>query len=332
MNNIFSSLKAIIQCSVWLFILFSYSTHTLATQVRVGILQYGTVHWELDVIKHHELIKKEGIELEVVQAASSNAVNVMLQSGRVDLVVGDWIWVSRQRNEGRGFTSFPYSLAEGSLMVHPDSGIKSIDDLKGKKVGIAGGEVNKNWLITRAYSLYKSGIDLQDIIKPAFAAPPLLNQLMLRGDFDAVLNFWHYSAKLEAMGMTPLISVDEMLDELSISHSIPLLVWIFRQDWADKNPELLSGFLNASFAAKRILVESDTEWERIKPLTKASDPRTLKVLRETYRSGVPFEFGEQEIKAATTIFSLLAKLAGNKLVGDNPVLNKGTFYTRYTIN
>ncbi len=315
-----------------MYLSFFLSTHAFATQVRVGVLQYGTVHWELDVIKHHKLLKKNGIELEVIKAASTNAVNVMLQSGHVDLVVGDWIWVSRQRNEGRNFTSFPYSLAEGSLMVNPESGIKSINDLKGKKVGVAGGEVNKNWLITRAYSLSKSGFDLQEVTKPVFAASPLLNQLMLRGDFDAVLNFWHYSAKLEAEGMIPLISVDQMLDDLSINNSIPLLVWVFRQDWADKNPDVLNGFLNASFEAKEILMNSDSEWERIEPLIKINDSQTLNILRKTYLSGVPTEFGDAEVEAASMIFRLLANLAGNKLVGDNPEFNRGTFYTKYKIN
>ena len=51
-------------------------------------------------------------------------------------------------------------------MVHPKAGIKTLKDLKGRKLGIAGGPVDKSWLMLRAYSKKKLGIDLKKVIKP----------------------------------------------------------------------------------------------------------------------------------------------------------------------
>ena len=42
-------------------------------EVRVGVLKYGTVNWEIDVIKHHQLDKKYQFELKVTSLASKNA-------------------------------------------------------------------------------------------------------------------------------------------------------------------------------------------------------------------------------------------------------------------
>ena len=49
-------------------------------KLRVGVLAYGTVNWELDVLKHNNLDKKYDFELEIVELASKNAQLVSLQS------------------------------------------------------------------------------------------------------------------------------------------------------------------------------------------------------------------------------------------------------------
>ena len=69
-------------------------------KVRAGVLSYGTVNWELNVVKHHGLDRKEGVELLVTKLGGKNASAVALQGGAVDVIVTDWIWVSRQRAAG----------------------------------------------------------------------------------------------------------------------------------------------------------------------------------------------------------------------------------------
>lgn len=298
-----------------------------ASEVRVAALKFGSVSWELDVMKHHDLAQKNGFSLEVVELASNNALNVSLQGGRVDIVVGDWIWVSRQRDVGRDYTSWPYSLSDGLLLVRPDSRIEELADLRGRRLGVAGDEVNKNWLILRAYGTATLGQDSAQFVKPSFAAPPLLNELMLMGDLPAVLNFWHYGTRLRVAGMKLLLTTDEMLHGIGIEETIPLLVWVFRESWAKDNPGLATGFLNASHAAKQVLADQDAEWERIRPLTRVSDSRELEALRDAYRAGIPKAFGAAEISAAGELFKVLAELGGRQLTGGSTALSPGTFYS-----
>ena len=68
--------------------------------VRVAVLKFGTVSWELDVLRHHRLDTAEGIALEVVELASGQAAKVALQAGAVDVIATDWLWVSRVRSAG----------------------------------------------------------------------------------------------------------------------------------------------------------------------------------------------------------------------------------------
>jgi NitT/TauT family transport system substrate-binding protein len=299
--------------------------------LRVGVLQYGTVAWEIDVVEHHQLAEREDVELHVVPLSSTNALNVALQSGDVDMVVGDWIWVSRQRAAHRDFTAVPYSTAVGALLVQEDAGIHSLQDLSGKRVGVAGGPVDKSWLLMRAYAQQTLNEDLADIVQPTYAAPPLLNELALKGDIPAVINYWQYAARLQAAGMKSLIDVNQILPKLGIHESVPLLVWIFDRRWAEQNRDLVNGFLRATYAAKEILAKSEAEWERIRPLTQAENNATLRLLRDAYREGIPQRFGEAEIEAAAQVFEIMAREGGSELIGPSTELSPGTFWNGFEI-
>ena len=172
---------------------------------------------------------------------SKRATSVALQGGGADVIVTDWIWVSRQRAEGRDYAFAPYSLSVGALMVRPDSGIAELADLTGRKVGIAGGPVDKSWLLLQAYAK-RGGLDLAAAVEPTFGAPPLLNELMQRGDLPAVLNFWHYNARLKAAGMKELLPAVEILPALGVERPIPLLGWVFNRSWANENRDAVAGF------------------------------------------------------------------------------------------
>lgn len=295
-------------------------------RVRVGVLKFGTVNWELDVIRAHRFAEREGIELEVLPLATKNATNVAIQGGAVDMIVSDWIWVSRQRAMGRTYTFAPYSMALGAIMTRPDAGVETLAGLKGKRLGVAGGPVDKSWLLLRAYARKTLGEDLATLVEPNFAAPPLLNQLALRGEVPAVLNYWHYAARLEAAGLRSLVKVTDVLSELGVATPIPLVGWVFDQEWADAHRDAVAGFFRASRAAKRMMLESDAEWDRLRPLMKVRDDAEFRALREAYRAGIPRRFGAPEVEAARRVFEILAREGGEALVGSSRILSPGTFW------
>ena len=125
------------------------------------------------------------------------------------------------------------------------------------------------------------------MVEPTFGAPPLLNELIQRGDLPAVLNFWHYNARLKAAGMRELLTAVEILPALGVERPIPLLGWVFNRSWANENRDAVAGFLRASYSAKHLLLESDEEWVRLEPNMKVSDAATAAALRDAYRARNP---------------------------------------------
>lgn len=293
--------------------------------VRVGVLKFGTVNWELAVIQRHGLDRANGFRLQVVELGSSNATTVALQGGAVDSIVADWLWVARQRQNRRQYSYYPYSTAVGALLVRPDAGIHSLVDLQGKVLGVAGGPVDKNWLLYRAYTKKQYGFDLADVVEEKFAAPPLLNSLLRSSRLDAVLNYWHYNCVLAAEGMQPLISMDEVLKKLGIAVSVPMLGWVFDSNWALQNQPQVNGFLTASYQAKQLLLKSNAEWDSIRSVMNAASDSVYHRLRDAYRAGIPERFDAAEIAAIQRVHALLGDAPVATLPGD-------MFWRNFAIN
>jgi NitT/TauT family transport system substrate-binding protein len=285
----------------------------------------------LDVIAKHGLDRKEGIRIEPLELAASPAAQLALQAGRVDLIVSDWVWVSRQRAEGGDLTFIPYSSAIGALIVPTTSPIRDVAGLAGQRLGIAGSAIDKSWLVLRLYARTQLGLDLDLRVLKNFGAPPLLSQELAAGRLDAVLTYWPFAAKLEAAGMRRLLSIGDALAALGIIGDLPLTGYVVSAPWAMENQAALDGFLDASHAANAILAASDAEWERIASLTGAADVAELSKLRDAYRDGIPRHWGAAERDAAARLYRMLAEIGGTTLVGSSPDLAPGTFldWVRY---
>lgn len=300
-----------------------------AEKVRVGVLKFGTVNWELDAMKANGFDAAAGIDVEIVPFAGEDATSIALQAGEVDVIVSDWLWVSRLRTEGADVTFAPYSTSVGGIMVPGDSPIASLSDLKGKTIGVAGGPLDKSWLLIQGLARKELGLDLAAENEIVFGAPPLLSEKAEQGELDAVLSFWHFCARLEAKGFRRVIGAEEAARRLGDVGDVAALGYVFDESWAAENPEAAMGLVKASAATKERLRTSDEEWERFsREGVIKDDGAALAVLRDRYREGIPTRpVGEEEADAAA-LYEILAELGGEKLVGAARTMAPGTYWSQ----
>jgi NitT/TauT family transport system substrate-binding protein len=318
------------------FLLFALASFAVvqgaqaANKIKIGVLKFGTVSWLLDTIQANGLDKAEGIKLDIVPLASTQATTVGLQGGSLDVVATDWLWVSRERTNGADFTFVPFTTALGAIMLPPNSPIKTLADLKGKTLGIAGGPLDKSWLLIVAYALRTANLDLRTETTQEYGAPPLLNERAKQGEVDAVLNFWPYAARLEAEGFTQLISLEDVVRELGAKGEVSMVGFVFSDHWAGENLKAIQGFLRAAAKANELLATSNAQWDRLKPLMSANDPSfteaTFEALRRRYREGIPERSSASDEADAKVLYQFLRELGGKKLVGSGTELAPGTFW------
>lgn len=120
-----------------------------------------------------EIAKRMGLEVEIVTTAWDGIIGGLL-ANKYDAIVGS-MTITAERDEVVDFVG-PYYSDKRAIFTNPGSGIASLGDLKGKKVGLTLGETHEDWAREKGYnvSTYKG-------------LPELLLELE-NGRVDAIVN------------------------------------------------------------------------------------------------------------------------------------------------
>ena len=293
--------------------------------LRIGLQTTGTFAWQLDVIRRHGLADRAGLDLKISEFASTDAGKLALNGGSVDLAVVDWLWVAHARGLGAKLLFYPYSSAVGAVMVKGDSPVQKIGDLKGRVLAVAGGPLDKSWLIVQAAAI-RQGIDLKREATLEYGAPPLISQKLQQGEAEASLNFWNFCAALETLGYRRILDVRDAEAALGLNQPVALIGYVFSEQFAQSHKSTIDRFLAVAQQANGIMLRSDEEWEALRPLMNAHDDATFRAYRDRTREGMPRRPLAAEEADARALFKTLASVGGPQLVGPLQELDPGLYY------
>jgi NitT/TauT family transport system substrate-binding protein len=317
--------RATIALLAWLATLFAVpSVASAAQHLRLALQKTGTGNWEIHVAQAFGLDKEADLELQINELASPEASKIALLGGNTDLIISDWLWVARERANGVKVTFYPYSSGIGALMSK-NSSINEIVDLKGKKVGVAGGPLDKSWLLLKAAAL-KKGIDLEKEATIIYAAPPLIAEKALQGEIDAVLEYWNFTIDLEAQGFRRVIDLTSIEKELGAKDKVIITGYVFNEEFAAKNPTTLQKFLIMTKKARELIETDDRAWNIVAKYLQNKTPTTLDLYRKSYSESSPKKSIAEEQADVAKIYSVLAEIGGEKLVGPTKTLDMNVFY------
>jgi ABC-type nitrate/sulfonate/bicarbonate transport system substrate-binding protein len=123
------------------------------------------------------------------------------------------------------------------IFVRHDSPIKSIQDLRGKRLGTWSTGAGA-YISIRAAVADAAGFDLEKDTKLAQLAPPALFKLLQRGDVDAMINISSFTMKAfaEQDKFRSIFSANDYWRQKTgypIVWTAPLIAW---KSWVDENP------------------------------------------------------------------------------------------------
>jgi NitT/TauT family transport system substrate-binding protein len=295
-----------------------------ADTLRLALQATGTTVWEMAVVSSLHLDQEAGLDLKITELASTEAGKIALQGGSADIIVSDWLWVARERAGGARLTFYPASTGIGAVMSK-DATIKSVKDLTGKKLGVAGGALDKSWLLLKAFAL-KQGVDLEKTATIIYGAPPLLAEKAAQSEIDAVLEFWNFALDLEARGFHRAIEMTEVEKALGAKRDPIVTGYVFDEGFANAHRDALGRFFTVMRKARALIASSDEAWSAAATRIGAKDKATLDLYRMRYIEGGPKGTLEEQEADASKLFAVLAEIGGEKLVGPAKSLDAGVFY------
>jgi len=213
---------------------FAATGAAAADRIRLAVQRTGTLSWELDVIKTHGLDRKLDLDIATVELASTEAGKIALKGGSADLMLSDWLWVARERSFGDTLVFYPSSSTLGAVMVPAHSEVRNIADLKGRKLAIAGGPIDKSWLLLQALAR-RGGVDLKKEATIVYGAPPLLSEKALQGETDATLTFWNFCADLESKGHKRAVEMAAVMHGLGAKGPVAIVGYTFESAFAARS-------------------------------------------------------------------------------------------------
>jgi NitT/TauT family transport system substrate-binding protein len=309
---------------------FPISGAYAANSLRVASLKFGSFSWLLETVRAEGLADKAGLQIIVVEVATSQAGPVALLAGEAEVIVSDWPWALRQRALGEHVKFAPYSSALGAVLVAPDSPIKKLEDLKGKKLGVAGGAIDKSWLLLRAYSKKQFGTDMAQFASPSYGAAPLITEETRSGRLDAVLNFWTYAARLQGDKYRTIIEMEQVLKALDIDPVPSLVGFIWREETEAKKAAEIAAFLAVVEQGNAILAKSDEAWERVRHLVRPETDAEFAAIKTYYRAGIPKPWTGAETKSAEKLTHILVDVGGPQILGSDTQFDPKLFHAAGT--
>jgi NitT/TauT family transport system substrate-binding protein len=307
----------------------SQAQTTLPAKLRLAIQSTGTFGWELAIASAYGLDKQSGLELDVTELATTEAGKIALIGGGADIILSDWLWAARERSLGNKLLFYPHSTALGAVMAKDPATFAKPSDFIGKKLGVAGGPLDKSWLMLQAWAL-RHGVDLNTRATIVYGAPPLLAEKFSQGELDAVLEFWNFGARLQSQGFSRAVDMADVERDLGAKGRVIVTGYVFSESFAEKNAEALARFFDMMAKAKKLIAEDDAAFAKIAPKIAASigvsDAAGLALVRKAYREGIPSRPLTAEESDAAAIYAILARVGGEKLVGSARELDPGVFY------
>lgn len=272
--------------------------------LSVSVLQFGTAHWELDHLLHRELDREYGYRLELKPVANLPASRLAVTSGSVHGAVADLLWAQSRFEAGTPYLYVPFSSQIGDIVVADNSPIRSVADLAGKRIGVAGGPDSKGWILLKKVA-QRQGINLEESAELQFAAPPLLSQALKRGQVDVIVTYWHFAARMRGEGgWRSAFGMADLLTELDLDRNLPVLGYVFPELWARDNDPLMDRFAASLQQAKAELAESTSYWQRLRPLMGDPDDSVFAALREGFVAGTPAPQTDQRIADLQRLMTL----------------------------
>jgi len=287
--------------------------------LRVVVASDGILELFSHVMKHEGIDTAYGLEVEFVRKTPSDIEREVLEGGFSGVNLVSPLTAPTAAAAGRKTVIIsPAVRMAYFIAVRNDSPVQTLDDLKGKRVGVLP-------KVTAAYSsialiLESAGLSPESDFKLSFGTIPSMVESLTKGEVDAAAVIYPTAAALFASGNFRSVSDLEALwenREEGLSH--PFLVWVAQSRWLDDSANrdaarrYVEAFLETAQAIEsrpELLTDAlNPELQEFLTRLNLTAPAAQELLRENTGGFFYTSAGEREYRAIERVL-LRAKERG----------------------
>ena len=297
-------------------------------KLKVVVIE-GTQLFPMHTMQTKGVADKYKLQIDQMKTAGPQAQYTILQTGEFQVSFGGWITIALMRAQGHKLINV-YSMQgyTNDMMVTADSPLKSLSDIKGKRIGLFGGPTAATTWLFRLVAVKFFGFDPMKETKVHYGAPPLLIGLLERGELDGVLTLDPQITQLLETGRFRSIGNIGDIWRAKTGQNPMLVSVTMNESWAKANPAVATRFVTAYKEALTYLKTTPEAWPEIAQAMGIKTDHGAKLLQQRTAAAYITRWDKQFIDEQYAYAAELIKVFGE--AGDVPrQIPEGTFDMSY---
>ena len=288
---------------------------TTARTFKLG-LTGGAQEFVDFVMEGHGLLDQVGLKADKVKSLSPANLHLMVAERKVDIGFGGFTTMATARGEGKDIiVIYGVFSPVNMVFVRKDSPVKTLTDLKGKKLGVFGGPGSTTFAFLAVIAKNWYGIDLFHDAELVTAPAPALAELLGKGDIDAAL--------LGTVESIQTFAKDRyrVLVDLSAEYKAhqggraPAHVTVAtNEEFAKAHTDIVRDYLKAYKNALDYVHAHPEVWDEYAASIKMDDPAERALLREKMGPNLVEHWDSDQITLQNDYLKLVHNIIGDSVL------------------
>lgn len=288
-------------------------------KIRLGILQRGSQDLVHVLMEQQKILQRHNIPYERITILSPPSLNLMIVEKKVDLGYGSLVALARARSEGKGMLIIHGIFSPVNVVLVPKgSPLKSVADLKGKKVGNFGGPGSTTTTMFLAIAKKWYGIDLRREAELVTAPGPALIGLLDRGELAAALVGTVESLRFPLTGKYRVLLDLSGEWEKRAGRAPAHVLMGTNEEFARVHGDLLKRYIRAYRDTLKYMNSHPQVWENYAKRIKLPPEQGVRVLKEKMAPRILEKWDQEQIKVERDFLEVSKEILGPKVLKEVP--------------
>jgi NitT/TauT family transport system substrate-binding protein len=268
------------------------------------------------VMEGHGLLDQVGLKADKVKSLSPANLHLMVAERKVDIGFGGFTTMATARGEGKDIiVIYGVFSPVNMVFVRKDSPIKTIADLKQKKLGIFGGPGSTTFAFLAVLAKNWYGVDLFHDAELVTAPAPALAELLGRGDIDAALLGTVESIQTFAQDRYRVLADLSAEYKAHQGGRAPAHVTVAtNEEFAKTHPDIVRDYLKAYKNALQYVHAHPEVWDEYAASIKMDNPAERALLRQKMEPNLVESWDADQIALQNEYLNLVHNIVGDSVL------------------